>query len=244
MNRALKSMLSNIHSKIPGNALLLRAYYAARYGNMQNIFESKYRRNAWGDPESASGAGSTLKYTENVRAALPELIGKYSVASFLDAPCGDYNWFRQVERKPAFSYIGADIVPELVQKNKDLYGDSANQFIQLDITKDPIPPVDMWMCRECLFHLSNRDIFRVLANLLRSEVRLFLTTTHFECETNTDIATGYYRPLNLELEPFNLGRPVSEIDDWVEGSSKRKLALWETKDLAAALANNKFMPKL
>ena len=243
MQPALKSMLSNILFKLPGNAVLLRGYYAARYGNIQRIFESKYKRNAWGDAESVSGAGSTLKFTENLRAALPELIGRYSVASFLDAPCGDYNWFRHVKREPPFSYTGADIVPELVNKNNDLYGEAATRFIQLDITKDPIPQVDLWMCRECLFHLSNRDIFRVLANLLRSDVHLFLTTTHFECETNTDIATGSFRPLNLEIEPFNLGPPVAEIDDWVEGRLKRKLALWKTRDLAAALANNKFLRK-
>jgi hypothetical protein len=244
MKKPLKRLLSNIHSKIPGNAVLLRAYYAARYGNTQDIFKSKYERNAWGDNESVSGSGSTLRYTERIRAALPGLIGTYSVSSFLDAPCGDYNWFRHVKREPAFSYTGGDIVKELVDKNNNSHGDATTRFIHLDITKDPIPEADLWMCRDCLFHLSNKDIFRVLANLLRSNVRYFLTTTQFDCKTNIDIATGSYRSLNLELEPFSFGPPVTEIEDWVEGFPRRKMGLWETKDLAAALANNKFMSKV
>jgi hypothetical protein len=95
------------------------------------------------------------------------------------------------------------------------------------------------MCRDCLFHFSNRDVFRVLANLLQSNIRLFLATTHTDCIKNTDVATGSFRLLNLKLDPFRLGEPIAEIDDWIEGSPKRTIALWRTEDLAAALANNR-----
>lgn len=204
---------------------------------------SKYLRKAWGERETVSVPGSTLKYTESIRSALPELLRKHSVSRFLDAPCGDYNWFRYVTREPGFSYIGGDIVPELVERNQALFGAPETRFVKLDITKDPLPDADLWMCRDCLFHLSYRDVFHALANLLRSNVPLFLATTHIECAKNTDIATGNFRLLNLKLEPFNLGQPIAEIDDWIEGYPKRKMALWRTKDLAAALANNQFLPK-
>jgi SAM-dependent methyltransferase len=201
-------------------------------------------RKAWGDEETVSGPGSTLEHTESIRSALPGLFQKYSVSRFLDAPCGDYNWFRYVERAPGLSYIGGDIVPELVERNQSLFGAPETRFIELDITKDPLPDVDLWMCRDCLIHLSNRDVFRCLANLLRSNIRLFLTTTHIECLKNTDIATGNYRSLNLKLEPFSMGEPIAEIDDWLGGHPKRKMALWRTEDLATALANNRLLPKL
>lgn len=162
---------------------------------------------------------------------------------FLDAPCGDYNWFSAVDREPGFEYIGADIVPALVERNQSHYGGARVRFMRLDIVRDPLPPVDLWMCRDCLFHLSNRDIFSVLANLLRSQIPLFLSTTHFECAGNKDMATGGYRFLNLELPPFQLGEPMEVIDDWIEGFPKRKMALWRTGDLARALANNRFLPK-
>jgi hypothetical protein len=238
MTKKLKGWFFAAQDKLPGHALLLRAYYAIRYGGSKGVFTSKYERNAWGEEESISGSGSTLSYTESIRGAIPALIREYSITRFLDAPCGDYNWFRHIDKAPNFAYIGGDIVAPLVEKNNLLYGDSQTSFINLDITRDALPPADIWMCRDCLFHLSNRDIFRALSNLLRSGIPLLLTTTHFECEKNTDTATGGFRLLNLELEPFNLGPPVSEIDDWVDGHPKRKLALWRTDDIREHLSKN------
>src|SRR6516162_4297473 len=121
MTNRVKRFLWAVHSRVPGNVLALRAYYAVKYGGSQKVFQSKYARNAWGDSETVSGWGSTLKYTELLRTALPALFREYSVHRFLDAPCGDYNWFAHVERPPGFSYLGADIVPELVAKNNQLY---------------------------------------------------------------------------------------------------------------------------
>ncbi len=231
---------------LPANAgaCILRAYYAVLYGSPREVFRNKYLRKAWGAEETVSGPGSTLEHTEAIRSALPELFQQYSVSSFLDAPCGDYNWFRYVARTSGFSYIGGDIVPELVERNQTLFGSPETRFIELDITKEPLPDADLWMCRDCLIHLSNRDVFRVLANLLRSNIRLFLATNHVKCLKNIDIATGNCRSLNLKLEPFCLGEPIAEIDDWPEGHPKRKMALWKTVDLAAALENNRLLPKL
>ena len=40
------------------------------------------------------------------------LVAKLGVQTFLDAPCGDYNWFRTIQwSQPLASYIGGDIVP-------------------------------------------------------------------------------------------------------------------------------------
>jgi hypothetical protein len=244
MKEQLKKMLWKLHSRLPATTreAALRSYYAVRPRASREVFKSIYLNNSWGEEESASGAGSTLEYTESIRSALPELFRKHSVSRFLDAPSGDYNWFRYVKRETGFSYIGGDIVSELVERNQALFGAPDTRFIELDITKDPLPEADLWMCRDCLFHLSNSNVFSALANLLRSNIPLFLTTNHSECFKNTDIVTGRFRLLNLTLEPFNLGQPIAEIDDWIEGYPKRKMALWRTKDLAAALANNHSLP--
>jgi SAM-dependent methyltransferase len=241
MTKQFKRMVWKLYSTLPADTgtVVLKAYYAIRYGGPREVFKSKYLRNAWEDEETVSGPGSTLKYTESIRSTLPELLRKHSIGTFLDAPCGDYNWFRYVAREPGFSYVGGDIVPDLIDRNQALFGTPETRFIELDITKDPLPCADLWMCRDCLFHFSNRDVFRVLANLLQSNIRLFLATTHTDCIKNTDVATGSFRLLNLKLDPFRLGEPIAEIDDWIEGSPKRTIALWRTEDLAAALANNR-----
>ena len=42
-------------------------------------------------------------------------------ASLLDAPCGDFNWMRHVPLG-GVSYTGADVVPELIARNRRDYG--------------------------------------------------------------------------------------------------------------------------
>jgi hypothetical protein len=222
---------------------LLRGYFSIRPRDSKKVFGSLYSSNAWGSGESFSGQGSTLEYTESIRAAIPNLVRDYSIDRFLDAPCGDYNWFQHIKREPGFRYIGADVVPELIARNRALFESADTRFMQLDITRDPLPDADIWMCRDCLFHLSYRDIFHALANLLRSDIPLFLSTTHIDCTKNSDIATGSFRLINLQLQPFCLGEPIAEFPDWVEGHYRRTLALWRTKDMAKALATNRALPK-
>src|SRR5262249_48072014 len=47
--------------------------------------------------ESVCGPGSSLSQTDEIRRMLPLLISETGTRSFLDAPCGDFNWMRHVE---------------------------------------------------------------------------------------------------------------------------------------------------
>lgn len=195
-------------------------------------------KNRWDDTESVSGPGSTLLYTENLRNELPPVLEKFGVRSILDAPCGDFNWFRLVELPPGVSYLGGEIVPDLVASNTKSYAREGIAFSELDIITDALPAVDLWMCRDVLFHFSYQDAFSALRNLLASEVGYFLTTTHPECEANRDIRTGSFRQINLLLPPFDFPEPLCTIDDWIEGFPVRHMALWKVSTLKEHLASN------
>ncbi|NDA75093.1 MAG: hypothetical protein EBY27_03840, partial [Synechococcaceae bacterium WB8_3_299] len=127
-------------------------------GNNSDIFNYYYINNFWGDSESVSGPGSTLAYTENLRAELPKLVEELEVTSILDSPCGDYNWFRMIDWNSEITYVGGDIVETLVSRNQLLFGSEKRNFVCLDIINDKLPDADIWLCRDCLFHLSNKDI--------------------------------------------------------------------------------------
>ncbi len=159
------------------------------------------------------------------------MINKYQLKTILDAPCGDYNWFRLVERGNHVKYIGGDIVEPLIEKNNECYSSDNTAFIVLDICNDKLPQADMWLCRDCLFHLSHEDIRKVIKNFLSSEVPYLLTSIHTKCTANKDIFTGNFRLLNLELPPFNFCQPILYIDDWIEGFPERKLGLWSKEML-------------
>lgn len=242
----IKRVLRAALMRLPGGRALLRAHSLslarrrfAQAGDAADVFRHHYEVNEWGDTESVSGPGSTLQYTESIRREIARLVQDLGVETILDAPCGDYNWLQRIDWSTHVSYTGGDIVPALVERNRSLYGRSGAKFIDLDIVNDPLPSADLWLCRDCFIHLSERDIFLALRNFLRSDIAYLLTSTYPDWDLNTDIPTGFVRQLNLRLPPFSLGEPARVIDDWVEGFAVRQLALWERTAVEAALASNR-----
>lgn len=228
-------ILRNIYSLAANFVGTQRLVKKVRDRELKDIFSDYHRENFWGNDESVSGPGSTLKYTERLRMALPGLFSKYEIGSILDAPCGDYNWFRHVERSADLSYIGADIVPDLIEKNNERFENKNTSFRVIDITKDALPASDLWICRDALFHLSNEHILAALNNFLKSEIKYLLTTSNVECTKNKDILTGQCRLLNLQLAPFNFPTPLTCLDDGIEGEEVRKMCLWDRETLIEAI---------
>jgi hypothetical protein len=202
--------------------------------NLGDRLGAIFRQNIWGSPESASGVGSTIEATEAIRAGLIDICEDYSVASLLDAPCGDYGWMGSM-KLPLKSYVGLDIVPELIARNQQLYQSQAVQFAIADLTQDALPNADLVLCRDCLVHLSFANIQRVLANFRRSGASYLLTTTFPEHDQNTDIEDGDWRPLNLQTAPFHFPEPLRVINERCEeidgAYDDKSLALWRLADL-------------
>jgi 2-polyprenyl-3-methyl-5-hydroxy-6-metoxy-1,4-benzoquinol methylase len=172
----------------------------------KEAFTYIYKNNLWASAESRSGEGSHIKTTKKLRDALPELWKKYSIKTFLDAPCGDYNWMKEIN-KDGIEYSGIDIVEELIDNNKR-YESKNVSFKTLDITTDELPRVDMILCKDCLQHLSFKNVHKVLNNFKKSGSKYLLATSYSLTKENKDIKNGGYAPLNLFIEPFNLKEPL------------------------------------
>lgn len=227
----------------------------------RGVFRHIYRNKTWGDAESVSGPGSELGETRKVREVLPALLRELGVKSMLDAPCGDWNWMKTIDLS-GIDYIGAEVVPELVERNTRLYGlgpvpqaamgssagDSiarmresrapgaaatggSRRFIIADITKDPLPRVDLILCRDCLVHLSNKLARAAIDNFRRSGGTWLLTTTYPGAlpgdGANRDIATGQFRMVDLTRPPFDMPPPERVInEESAEGGAHKSLGLW------------------
>jgi SAM-dependent methyltransferase len=201
-------------------------------GGIQTVFTTIYEEHLWGSEETVSGSGSKIEHTKKIVHEIPRIISDLKVKRILDAPCGDYNWFRLIERDDNISYIGGDIVEALVISNQERYGNDNTRFIHLDITNDALPEADLWLCRDCLSHLSNDNIFKVISNFLNSDITYLLASNHPNCKKNTNILTGQSRLLNLELPPFSFCEPLLSVEDKIEGSGfAAHLALWEKRQL-------------
>jgi len=198
---------------------------------LADIFKQIYVQNAWSCSESKSGPGSTLFLTETIRQILPMVIGELKVRSFLDIPCGDFNWMKRVSLNVDL-YIGADIVDELVIINQNRYGNEFRRFLKLDIRIDKLPKVDLIFCRDCLGHLTTADIHQALFNMINSQSKYLVATTFPKRDCNPDIQTGMWRPINLEKYPFGLPPPHIMINEKnTEGNGHfgdKSLGLWET----------------
>ncbi len=221
-------------------ALLLRLIdLKARLGMRRQVFADIYRYNLWGNEESRSGNGSTLRDTESVRRQLPVIIRDFGIESVLDAPCGDYRWMSQLNLDLKL-YIGADIVPQLIESNIRRYGtDNGRRFMVLDIAEDRPPTVDLIVSRHCMIHMSLSDVASCLQNFVRSGSRYLMATTIPTCVCNRDIRTGGFRELNLQIAPFFLPEPLARIHDAaiIDGRPLGDgwLYLWKLSDVAEAL---------
>jgi hypothetical protein len=113
------------------------------------------------------------------------------------------------------AYIGADIVPELIEANKAKY--PTTKFEVLDITKDKLPKVDLVLVRDCLGHLSNFNVKKALDNIKSSGSKYLLSTSFTKFNFNADVEDGGWRCINLLIDPFKLKPQYLINEDCQEG---------------------------
>lgn len=195
----------------------------------KDVFTEIYHNNRWGSTESRSCVGSEIRATRLIVDWLPTLFKKYNIKSVLDIPCGDYNWMKWVDYT-GVQYIGADIVDELIVKNRHDYTDGQTQFRSLDLLTDDLPCVDLVFCRDCLVHLPINSIKTALNNIKKSGSRYLCTTTFPINGVNAEIPMGDWRAINLGKEPFGL----EFVELFTEGEKARG---YEDKSLGVVDVN-------
>lgn len=183
---------------------------------------------------SKSGPGSSLQQTEEIIIQLPSIFKKYDITSVLDIPCGDFYWMRKVDLSD-IDYTGGDIVPGIIKGNKR-FSCSNIKFRKIDILNDPLPKVDLIFCRDLFVHLTYEQIYRAIENIKGSGSKYLLTTSYKSRQINMDISEiGRWRPLNMEIAPFFISKPVEEIfENCSEGNmsfNDKYMLLFEIKAL-------------
>lgn len=171
-----------------------------------------------------------------MRESIPRVLGELGVESVLDAPCGDFTWMREIDLGN-ISYVGADIVEEVIRKNAISFSRNNRSFVVADIVTDELPKADIVLCRDCFVHLSNKDIVRALRNFRRSGSTYLLTTTFHRAKWNDDLVSGRgWRPVNLNIPPFDFPPPLQLlIEECTELDGEycdKGLGLWKLADIA------------
>jgi hypothetical protein len=212
---------------------------------MRRVFASIHATRAWGDCESLSGPGSTRERAAAFLPDLLDLVRSLPVSTLLDAPCGDFHWAEPVA-DAVESYVGVDVVPALIASNRHRWRSPRRRFLCRDIVHQRLPTADLVLCRDGLVHLSEADIWLTLRNFQRTGATYFLTTTFVGERDNGDIATGGWRPINLQRAPFSFPDAVGMIDERCHHTggayADKRLALWRFSDLPGPRASSRPRP--
>ncbi|MCL4229391.1 methyltransferase domain-containing protein [Candidatus Dependentiae bacterium] len=200
------------------------------------IFEHIYTTNCWGSCETRSGTGSEILHTREIRMLVPAILKALGVKTLLDAGCGECNWIKEAKDLDLDLYIGADVVPSMVEINRQRFGDDMHCFLHLDIVSEKLPKADAILCRDCLAHMSHADILSSLRNFKRSGAKYLIATNYPNIKKNTvDVGTGGYYPINLLEAPFNLPQPIMLFAELsAEPDAKRAgkwLCVWRLDDI-------------
>ena len=218
---------------IPKHILHKYQQYRFLYSSRKNQFTSIYNAGGFGSSPSLSGAGSDLVQTAIIRNKLPFLLNTYEVKSMLDIPCGDWYWLKHVDLT-GIQFIGADLVDELIAVNNK-YANDKKSFTVLDLVKDNLPLVDLIFCRDCLIHLKFSDCELAIENIIKSGGKWLLTTTYNSIPINEELGVMFFRPINLQLPPFNFPAPIEIINEGCTEMnglfSDKSLGLWRIADL-------------
>jgi hypothetical protein len=204
-------------------------FASLRHSGAEEIFTRYHRKNFWNDSESVSGSGSNKLNTERLVREIRPLLDQLGVASMLDIPCGDFQWMARVDLD-GIDYTGGDVVRELAESLQAEHGRYGLRFLHLDLLEGALPETDLVFCRDCLVHLSFRDIWRALDSIKASGATYLATTSFPDTRRNHDIVTGDWRRLNFELPPFGWPEPdMSITEESFEGGGEyadKSICIW------------------
>jgi SAM-dependent methyltransferase len=190
------------------------------------IFTKVYEEGIWGRSSDQaqkfySGSGSHESeivggYVAGVREFLVSLEKKPDV---VDLGCGDF-FVGQNIREFCESYVACDVVPSLIEFNKEKYKACNVDFRVLDLADDDLPKADIVFIRQVLQHLSNRHIANAIPKIANSYKFLVLTehipdsskfVPNLDKPAGPGVRVALGSGLVLTKPPFNLKAKTERI---------------------------------
>jgi SAM-dependent methyltransferase len=213
----------------------LRKFYTFKFLNFffsedylrKKIFKYIFFSGYWSDynsgvSKSVSGKGSNYDNTLYLKNELKTFFREKKIKKILDIGCGDFNWMSNLLKDIAYeSYLGVDIVKNLVDDNSEKYGSKKVKFLCHDIVSENIDFIDEFdfiLVRHVFIHLKNSNIIKVLNKIKKINFKYLAITSDPYRYSNVDLKTeGRYRDINLIIEPFNLSVPSEIIKESAPG---------------------------
>lgn len=225
------------------------------------VFADIARQDKWNNPDSpaeeritVAGPGSSMVYTEAVRAWLGEILANTStygpIRSMVDLSCSELAWQTHIpgwDKLDRFS--GYDIVGSVVERARAravaARGDASTPVLQFGVAdmvaaNEPLPAHDLVLLRDTLMHVPPTDALHALERIDASGSTWLATTTFDDPDGggggNVFILPGSWYAVNLRQPPFILGPPISSVLEGrpgVDRYGQKRLAVWKLPVLRA-----------
>ena len=186
----------------------------------RETFEGIYSGHSWGGG-SRSGPGSDPEHT----VSYVRFVGRWlechpECRRIVELGCGDWVTTRLIPLGPQHSYLGLDIVPEIIASNRENFQSPNVRFECSDFLSNTPPGGDLLLIKDVLQHLSNRSVHEFLQKILpqfryaiiTNDIRKYkeqrllgiLVFRRDLQQPNMDAPDGGSRPLKLDESPFCL----------------------------------------
>lgn len=192
----------------------------------KSVMDQIYKEKLWGgggeDFYSGNGSHESNLINPYLDAVIKFLESFETKLSVCDLGCGDFNIGSQLV-KYCSSYVGIDIVPSLISRNKRIFPEVS--FKCLDISQEKLPKVDCAIIRQVLQHLSNTEIEIILKQL--TVYKYIILTEH--------VPIGAYNPNKNKVSSMGIrlknesGVDITKPPFNFEFKNKRELVCIEDK---------------
>lgn len=204
--------------------------------NYKYNFLRIYKYKIWKTDKNLSGTSSDLSIAKYYAMSLREFLIRKKIKSIFDCGCGEFRFMDMALKNLKLNYIGGDLVNNILIKNRVNF--PKYKFIKFDILKNKLPNVQLLHIRDCLFHLSFKDIHKALNNFCKSNIKFLLLTSHNSLILkNYDIVTGDFRYLDFSKKPFYFKNETLNIKDFIFPYFPKYSYLWSNLQIKKFLRN-------
>ena len=208
-------------------SIKLLKYFFGQNFTRKKIFKYIYDSGYWIDynlnsNQSRSGKGSNIERSLHLQNSLKIFFQKKKIRKIIDIGCGDFNWMNNLLKDTEYeSYLGIDIVDDLIEKNSQKYGNQKIQFLSKDIVSDDLSFIkksDFILIRHVFIHLDNSSIIKIINKIKNLDFKYLGISSDPKISKNVDLKTeGRFREINLTIEPFNLNKNYEVINESKNG---------------------------
>ncbi|HVV17711.1 MAG TPA: class I SAM-dependent methyltransferase [Polyangia bacterium] len=174
--------------------------------SVSEIFGEIYRNDRW---NGGSGPGSLPGVNRPYVRFIQSMLRLNDVRTVVDLGCGDWQFSRGIDWGTT-EYLGLDVVPHIVERNRRVYGTPSVSFAVAPPEANQLPSADLLLVKDVFQHLSNRRVQEHVAVFPKFKYVLVTNCSKKSRHLlNTDIPDGGFRPLDLRLAPF--GVPMASV---------------------------------